>query len=243
VQKRRHLAPLFVPAGSARFASFSEHVLGSNDRRGGRVAAPPTPASASNQTSVATPSVANVSVCLRCRLRCHCPPSPGCGERRSKGCAVSTTSALSCAGDFWSTNSVQSVPPSAALTKLGYPVKAILDVAHRQRVSDVHHHDQTDNFWRAIDGASLPPPGPLPTFGPTLPSGDNWPHQRRTVWGQRSLLGRRQGSPGLATAELDVHLSGALWRALAPLCPAWQKPVSESPIVDITLQSLDGPAA
>jgi hypothetical protein len=27
----------------------------------------------------------------------------------------------------------------------------ILDVAQRQRVSDVHHHDQTDDLWRAVE--------------------------------------------------------------------------------------------
>jgi hypothetical protein len=27
----------------------------------------------------------------------------------------------------------------------------ILDVAQRQRVPDVHHHDQTDHFWRAVE--------------------------------------------------------------------------------------------
>ena len=27
----------------------------------------------------------------------------------------------------------------------------ILDVAQRQRVSHVHHHDQTDNLWRAVE--------------------------------------------------------------------------------------------
>src|SRR5271169_6111319 len=27
----------------------------------------------------------------------------------------------------------------------------ILDVAQRQRVSHVHHHDQTDHFWRAVE--------------------------------------------------------------------------------------------
>src|SRR5271165_5001550 len=27
----------------------------------------------------------------------------------------------------------------------------ILDVAQRQRVSHVHHHDQTDDIWRAVE--------------------------------------------------------------------------------------------
>ena len=27
----------------------------------------------------------------------------------------------------------------------------ILDVAQRQRVFHVHHHDQTDYFWRAVE--------------------------------------------------------------------------------------------
>jgi hypothetical protein len=27
----------------------------------------------------------------------------------------------------------------------------ILDVAQRQRVSHVHHHDQTDDLWRAVE--------------------------------------------------------------------------------------------
>ena len=29
--------------------------------------------------------------------------------------------------------------------------KQILDVAQRQRVSHVHHHDQTDDLWRAVE--------------------------------------------------------------------------------------------
>src|SRR5580700_11402905 len=31
------------------------------------------------------------------------------------------------------------------------PGQKILDVAQRQRVSDVHHHDQTDDLWRAVE--------------------------------------------------------------------------------------------
>ena len=27
----------------------------------------------------------------------------------------------------------------------------ILDIAQRQRVFHVHHHDQTDHFWRAVE--------------------------------------------------------------------------------------------
>src|SRR5208337_928207 len=41
----------------------------------------------------------------------------------------------------------------------------ILDVAQRQRVPHVHHHDQTDHFWRAVEiskriahGLKLPQP-------------------------------------------------------------------------------------
>ena len=42
----------------------------------------------------------------------------------------------------------------------------ILDVAQRQRVSHIHHHHQTNDFWRAVEipervahGSKLPQPG------------------------------------------------------------------------------------
>src|SRR5271166_3612064 len=52
----------------------------------------------------------------------------------------------------------------------------ILDVAQRQRVPDVHHHDQTDHFWRAVEiskrvahGPKLPQPEAARKIGLTLP--------------------------------------------------------------------------
>src|SRR5271167_2227326 len=53
----------------------------------------------------------------------------------------------------------------------------ILDVAQRQRVSDVHHHDQTDDLWRAVEISErvahvlkLARPHTAPEFALTEPS-------------------------------------------------------------------------
>src|SRR5208337_702687 len=53
----------------------------------------------------------------------------------------------------------------------------ILDVAQRQRVSHVHHHDQTDHFWRAVEiservahGPKLPQPEAARKIGLTMPA-------------------------------------------------------------------------
>ena len=53
----------------------------------------------------------------------------------------------------------------------------ILDVAQRQRVSDVHHHDQTDDLWRAVEiservahGLKLARPHAGPEFALTEPA-------------------------------------------------------------------------
>ena len=52
----------------------------------------------------------------------------------------------------------------------------ILDIAQRQRVSHVHHHDQTDHFWRAVEiseraahGPKLPQPEAARKIGLTMP--------------------------------------------------------------------------
>src|SRR5208337_1089826 len=52
----------------------------------------------------------------------------------------------------------------------------ILDVAQRQRVLHVHHHDQTDHFWRAVEiservahGLKLPQPETARKIGLTVP--------------------------------------------------------------------------
>src|SRR5271165_4627173 len=52
----------------------------------------------------------------------------------------------------------------------------ILDVAQRQRVFHVHHHDQTDHFWRAVEiservahGLKLPQPKTTRKIGLTMP--------------------------------------------------------------------------
>jgi hypothetical protein len=54
----------------------------------------------------------------------------------------------------------------------------ILDVAQRQRVSDVHHHDQTDDLWRAVEISErvahvlkLARPQAAPEFALTEPAG------------------------------------------------------------------------
>jgi hypothetical protein len=53
----------------------------------------------------------------------------------------------------------------------------ILDVAQRQRISHVHHHDQTDDLRRAVKiservahGPSLPQPEASPAVGLTEPA-------------------------------------------------------------------------
>jgi len=53
----------------------------------------------------------------------------------------------------------------------------ILDVAQPQRVSDVHHHDQTNDLWRAVEipervarGLKLAQPRAAPEFAPTEPA-------------------------------------------------------------------------
>jgi hypothetical protein len=52
----------------------------------------------------------------------------------------------------------------------------ILDVAQRQRVLHVHHHDQTDHFWRAVEipervahGLKLPQPNTARKIALTVP--------------------------------------------------------------------------
>ena len=57
----------------------------------------------------------------------------------------------------------------------------ILDVAQRQRVFHVHHHDQTDHCWRAVEipervthGLMLPRSKTAPEFGLTTPHGGGW---------------------------------------------------------------------
>src|SRR5271157_1211313 len=67
----------------------------------------------------------------------------------------------------------------------------ILDVAQRQRVPDVHHHDQTDHFWRAVEiservahGLKLLQPEAGRKIGLTMPS-----RARGRMW--RSAAGRR----------------------------------------------------
>src|SRR5208283_396956 len=59
----------------------------------------------------------------------------------------------------------------------------ILDVAQRQWVSHVHHHDQTDDLWRTVEiskrvahCAYLPRPRHPRAFGLTLP----WPRSEQT---------------------------------------------------------------
>src|SRR5271169_5020075 len=54
----------------------------------------------------------------------------------------------------------------------------ILDVAQRQRVPDVHHHDQTDHFWRTVEifervahSLKLPRPEAARKIGLTPPAG------------------------------------------------------------------------
>jgi len=54
----------------------------------------------------------------------------------------------------------------------------ILDVAQRQRVLHVHHHDQADHFWRAVEiservahGLKLPQPKTTRKIGLTMPTG------------------------------------------------------------------------
>src|SRR5271166_5390155 len=62
----------------------------------------------------------------------------------------------------------------------------ILDVAQRQRVFHVHHHDQTDHFWRAVEiservahGLMLPRSKTAREFGLTTPL---WlPHRRQRL--------------------------------------------------------------
>src|SRR5208337_3868799 len=53
----------------------------------------------------------------------------------------------------------------------------ILDVAQRQRVSHVHHHDQTNNLWRAVEiservahGLKLPQPKTVRKIALTMPT-------------------------------------------------------------------------
>src|SRR5580704_8386409 len=62
----------------------------------------------------------------------------------------------------------------------------ILDVAQRQRVSDVHHHDQTDDFWRAVEISErvahvlkLARPHAAPEFALTEPPRDVVPLRQR----------------------------------------------------------------
>src|SRR5208337_4637856 len=67
----------------------------------------------------------------------------------------------------------------------------ILDVPQRQRVPDVHHHDQTDHFWRAVEiservahGLKLLQPEAGRKIGLTMPC-----RARGRMW--RSAAGRR----------------------------------------------------
>src|SRR5580692_2220967 len=53
----------------------------------------------------------------------------------------------------------------------------ILDIAQRQRVSHIHHHHQTNDFWRAVEipervahGSKLPQPGKAQEIGLTEPA-------------------------------------------------------------------------
>ena len=59
----------------------------------------------------------------------------------------------------------------------------ILDVAQRQRVSHVHHHDQTDDLWRAVEiseriahAPRLTQPGPLKICSDTAGSAGTEAH-------------------------------------------------------------------
>src|ERR1700733_4056833 len=64
----------------------------------------------------------------------------------------------------------------------------ILDVAQRQRVSDVHHHDQTDALWRAVEISErvvhvlkLARPHAAPEFALTEPPRDVVPLRQRAT--------------------------------------------------------------
>jgi hypothetical protein len=61
----------------------------------------------------------------------------------------------------------------------------ILDVAQRQRVSHVRHHDQTDDLWRAVEiservahGLKLAQPHAAPEFALTEPTRA----RQRCIW-------------------------------------------------------------
>src|ERR1700691_4261197 len=81
--------------------------------------------------------------------------------------------------DIGGEHRTKSVPPEAdGLAADVDPAlgQQILDVAQRRRVSHVHHHDQTDDLWRAVEiseriahAPRLTQPG-QPRFALTPPS-------------------------------------------------------------------------
>src|ERR1700687_351648 len=85
----------------------------------------------------------------------------------------------------------------------------ILDVAQRQRVLHVHHHDQTDHFWRAVEipervshGLKLRQPNTARKIALTVPSrGLRRIRGRSTIWrGQNVYAECRQRAGILARA-------------------------------------------
>src|SRR5271157_1941702 len=83
----------------------------------------------------------------------------------------------------------------------------ILDVAQRQRVSHVHHHDQTDDLWRAVEIServahrpSLPRAKASSAFCLTVPS---------------ERVSRRDYFRGIVDAQANSHGTAAFSASLA----------------------------
>ena len=62
--------------------------------------------------------------------------------------------------------STEAAHPRGAYAKGLARRQEILDAAQRQRVSHIHHHDQTNDFWRAVEIPERVAHGPkLPQHG------------------------------------------------------------------------------
>ena len=75
----------------------------------------------------------------------------------------------------------------------------ILDIAQRQRVSHIHHHHQTNDFWRAVEipervahGSKLPQPGKAQEIGLTEPA-----QKLAATLVERELVREIRAKPGM----------------------------------------------
>src|SRR5271165_549307 len=89
----------------------------------------------------------------------HAPPTlrePSIHRRREP-----TTAPLSDLGGEYGAKSVPPEPDGLVADVDPALGQQILDVAQRQRVSHVHHHDQTDDLWRAVEISERVAHGPI----------------------------------------------------------------------------------